>query len=314
MLVVVPEGHVSPLSAVPPHLPAMQPPTTRQGLPHAPQLATSVCSSTHAPLQEVCPGGQQFPFEAASPLGQTHAPLWQTAPLAQALPQPPQWSGSVSGSTQAWPHLSAHVHVPAVHTSPAPAVVAHHSSTAGSLSTMPSQSLSSPSHTSGADVHLQISLGWPSSDPHVQPGTHEVADVHVVVQTSPGPVGRQMPLGQSELVAHGTPADPVRASTQTPVEQLRPGAHASFSQHASPAAPQPIPMAASFAGLASFLRLASTCVDESAHELPVQSPPSRGPTLAWPDEHPVATTIASNVAKQKRACLMHVSGRAGAAS
>ena len=59
------------------------------------------------------------------------------------------------------------------------------SSTAGSSSTMPSQSSSLPLQTSGAYWHWQTLPLWPSSGPQVQPATHAEAVLHGVVQTFP---------------------------------------------------------------------------------------------------------------------------------
>jgi len=61
-------------------------------VPQVPQLLLSVCVSTHAPLQSVCPVAQllaQEPFE-------------QTCAEVQALPHEPQLAGSLCVLTH-WP-------------------------------------------------------------------------------------------------------------------------------------------------------------------------------------------------------------------
>src|SRR5450432_1757198 len=114
-------GAAPPLQVPPPHVcPVVH------ALPHVPQLAVLVIKSTHAPEQLVCP-----PPQAQAPLAQlcpavhalahmpqlavlviksthapehavvlplhvaAHAPDEQTRPAVQALPQPPQFIGSV---------------------------------------------------------------------------------------------------------------------------------------------------------------------------------------------------------------------------
>ena len=69
--------------------------------PHAPQLAGSACSLTHAPPHPVSAAGQQTPFDTMLPLGQTHAAVW------------PLWlhEGVATGQATAAPHFPAEVHV-----------------------------------------------------------------------------------------------------------------------------------------------------------------------------------------------------------
>jgi hypothetical protein len=89
-------------------------------------------------------------------------------------------------------------------------LVTHAWSTAGSSSTIPSQSLSLPSQTSAAGVHWQTLLVWPRMAPQVQPGTQLVTVEQLVVHTFlPLLSGRQIPLGQSEFLLHVVPVVPV---------------------------------------------------------------------------------------------------------
>jgi hypothetical protein len=62
-----------------------------QALPHAPQLATSVAVSTHAPPQRVCPEGHPVPHAPPPQMG--------VAPL-QRRPHIPQWVSLLSGVSQ----------------------------------------------------------------------------------------------------------------------------------------------------------------------------------------------------------------------
>jgi hypothetical protein len=68
-----------------------------QALPHAPQLALSLVTSTQRPPHTV-------PVHEP---GDMQAPLEQNSPAAQALPQAPQLAGSDAVLTQALPHLVA---------------------------------------------------------------------------------------------------------------------------------------------------------------------------------------------------------------
>jgi hypothetical protein len=58
----------------------------RQALPHEPQFWKSVDRLTQVPLHRTYPAGQ------------VHVPLTQLSPEAQAVPQAPQWFGSVCRS------------------------------------------------------------------------------------------------------------------------------------------------------------------------------------------------------------------------
>jgi hypothetical protein len=76
-----------------------------QMLPQAPQLVESMVASTQAPPQHepMCwrSSGQGAVGDApAQPLKSAHVPRLQNCVLPQALPQVPQWSGSVDGRTQ----------------------------------------------------------------------------------------------------------------------------------------------------------------------------------------------------------------------
>jgi hypothetical protein len=152
---------------------------------------------------------------------------------------------------QRLPHIdSVHAHLPSEHRAVRGSRAAHSSFTVGSSSTMPSQSLSSPSQTSAEGEHWQMSFGTPRSGRHAQPGTHAAESLHVVVQTLAGPVmpdpkplwrGRQMPLVQSAFLEHGLPVSPTRPLSQTPSEQVSPPPHALPGQHASPAEPHAPP-------------------------------------------------------------------------
>jgi hypothetical protein len=72
--------------------PPLQASGLAQGTAHAPQLAGSLCRSTHRPSHSV------IPFE------HTHTPPTHAVPPVQAFPQLPQFDGSAFGSTQLWPH------------------------------------------------------------------------------------------------------------------------------------------------------------------------------------------------------------------
>jgi hypothetical protein len=65
-----------------------------QALPHDPQLKASPSSDLQTPSQNAVPSGH------------AHCPPLQVCPEEQALPQPPQFSGSVSTSTHAFPHAT----------------------------------------------------------------------------------------------------------------------------------------------------------------------------------------------------------------
>jgi hypothetical protein len=115
-------------------------------LPQLPQLFASVCVSMHEEPHSVWPLA-----------GQAHFPPLQTATDGHARPpelaQPPQLFGSVDVSVHLPPQVCVpgpHVHLPAWQTPPLPIVEAHCGSVAGASSTMPLQSLSFPSQTSGA--------------------------------------------------------------------------------------------------------------------------------------------------------------------
>jgi hypothetical protein len=76
-----------------------------QMLPHAPQLAGSIVASTQAPPQQepMCwrsIGHGAAGSAPAQPLKSAHCPRLQNCVLPHALPQVPQWSGSVDGRTQ----------------------------------------------------------------------------------------------------------------------------------------------------------------------------------------------------------------------
>ena len=114
-----------------------------QGFPHPPQLEKSLEVSVQLPLQSCCGAGQgpmHWPIEHFSPLSMSQAwphvpqfcwsqlrstqgPLghwciggWQTVvhlrfwheePAPQTMPQPPQFSGSLSRSAQTLPQIFA---------------------------------------------------------------------------------------------------------------------------------------------------------------------------------------------------------------
>jgi len=169
-----------------------------QALPHPPQLFVSVASFMQAPLH-----GSWF-------AGQAHCPAVHEALVAQTFPHAPQFDVFVLGSTQVPPQVSPQTHIPATQTCPVPFLDTHAWSTAGSSSTIPSQSLSLPSQTSAVGVHWQTLLVWPSMAPQVQPDTQVDAVAQLVVHTFvPFPSGRHMPLGQSEFLLHGVPVAPV---------------------------------------------------------------------------------------------------------
>jgi len=198
-------------------------------VPQPPQLFGSFCSPTQAPPH------------AVSPPGHPQVPAWQIPPVGHVIPHAPQLPTLVVVSTQvAPPHVVLHVQLPFTQTSPG-VIASHAASTAGSLSTIPSQSLSLPSQTSGEDVHWHTSPDWPISAWHVQPATQLVTVVQVVVQTSPLPTGWQMPLGQSEFLLHGVPVPFAGAFPHEPLRQLSVPAHVELAQHGSLRAPQEPP-------------------------------------------------------------------------
>jgi hypothetical protein len=90
-------------------IPPMQLPLQQmllQGLPQEPQLAGLLVRSRQVPPQSVWPAGQPqaplvqiFPPEQTTP-PQVHGPLEQTSLSPHALPQSPQFDGSVLVSTQ----------------------------------------------------------------------------------------------------------------------------------------------------------------------------------------------------------------------
>jgi hypothetical protein len=166
--------------SVPSH--SVDPPAAVQSLPHDPQLLTLPVVLVHAPLQSTgaaagqthadpvqeAPIAQALPQlpqswalvsvstqdepQSVLPPAQPHSPPVHSAAAGQALPQPPQLAGSVLVSAHRDPHrvtLLPQTHCPAWHSAPVPICWAQASSTAGSSSTMPSQSLSLPSQTSG---------------------------------------------------------------------------------------------------------------------------------------------------------------------
>jgi hypothetical protein len=79
--------------AAPVHMPPWHTPPGAQALPHAPQLAGSLLRSVHIEpcgLGHICGlSGEQVMVPPA------HMPPWQAAPGAHAMPQPPQFAGSL---------------------------------------------------------------------------------------------------------------------------------------------------------------------------------------------------------------------------
>ena len=67
-----------------------------QRVPHAPQLATSVCEFTQRAPQRDCPAVQ----------GATHMPWMQSRSAVQRLPQRPQFSLSLRMSAHTGPHCT----------------------------------------------------------------------------------------------------------------------------------------------------------------------------------------------------------------
>jgi hypothetical protein len=143
-----------------------------------------------------------------------HCPPLHVAPGLHAWPHDPQLFGSVRVSTQDAPQASCarQVHAPLVHAYVCPRCDLHPLSTCGSSSTTPLQSSSLPLHVSVDQWHWQMLLGCPMSAPHDQPATQSLGPVHVVVQTLPLPVGRQMPLWQSPFLLQGLPVSPLRGA------------------------------------------------------------------------------------------------------
>jgi len=91
------------------HVPPMQVAAPTHAVPHAPQLAALVCSSTQRPSQRTPPAGH------------AQLPPTQVAPPVQVTPQPPQFIGLRVTSTHPLVHdivAAGHVfaHLPALHT------------------------------------------------------------------------------------------------------------------------------------------------------------------------------------------------------
>ncbi len=108
------------------HVPAEQNDPPAQVTPQPPQSLPLVSSSTQAPLQRVCEGGQLA----------THAPPLHTVPPVQAWAQPPQLFGSVCVLTQAPPHGDVpglHVHWLPMQFAPAGQTVPHAPQFLGSI-------------------------------------------------------------------------------------------------------------------------------------------------------------------------------------
>jgi hypothetical protein len=214
--------------------------------PHAPQLLGSVCSVTQAPPHPDIPLEQQMPLESVVPDGQAQIPAAQICFGKQALPHAPQFWVSVARSMQkAPPQVVTHAQAPSMHAFPGSG---HSVSFSDTLSMTPSQSLSMPSHDSWVAVHWQTFPDWPSSAAHDQPLTQSVSAWHVVEHTAPEATlplsaakldtGWQIPLRQSEFLAHGAPVPFAGATSQVPLRQLRVAPQVLPPQQAWPLAPQ----------------------------------------------------------------------------
>jgi hypothetical protein len=133
----------------PTHTPPMQVAAPAQALPHAPQLARSLRSSTQRPPHDTVLAGQ------------AQVPPMQVVPPVHVTPQPPQFIGLDLTSTQPFVHdmvPTGHVflHVPAPHTWPAAQIVPHAPQWFTSLAVAtqtPSQSCWSTGHTHFPLVH-----------------------------------------------------------------------------------------------------------------------------------------------------------------
>ena len=149
---------------------------------HPPQFFGSDVTSMQMPLHTICPCGhahREFVhvcpcahFVVQSPQywgldvtsthvllhavaafgGQPHVPLLHEPPAGHGFPHALQLEGSVSGLMHIALHINPlHVQVPALHVKSGLRVCCWHAlSTAGSLSMVPSQSLSAKSHCSAA--------------------------------------------------------------------------------------------------------------------------------------------------------------------
>lgn len=110
------------------HFPATQVCKPAHALPHPPQLAGSLSTSTQVPLQETDPSQAAGP-PASGGVG-THMPLEHVSPAGQRLLQDPQLFGSLVRSTHAPPQLTAGAvhaaaHAPLLQTSLVGHVVPH---------------------------------------------------------------------------------------------------------------------------------------------------------------------------------------------
>lgn len=166
-------------------------------------------------------------------------------------------------------------------------------------STTPSQSLSSPSHTSGEYVHWHTSPVCPFSAAQVHPATQSATVVHVVEHTLPvqpasppsgSPTGWQIPLGQPEFAVHGWPVSFVGAFWHVPPRQVREPVQVEPEQQVAPTTlqlgPASVPESSPEPELLPPPASPLLPVPELLPEPPLLEPPLPGPPL---DEEPPST-------------------------
>jgi len=179
---------------------------TLQTAPPWPQSA-SVVPSWHAPLEQhpVQDTESQTHWLAEHLRPAPHVPpqstvrRWPQASVAVTGPHATGWA--VQNAASVW----GQTHLPSLQDCPGPSL-SQAWSTAGALSTTPSQSSSLALQLSTAGAHWQTLPGTPVSGLHCQPGTHWEAEVQGTVQAYlPLPSGRQRPLAQSEFFVHAWP-------------------------------------------------------------------------------------------------------------
>jgi hypothetical protein len=119
-------------------------------LPHDPQFAASLFTSTHTPPQSVLPTGHW------------HVPLEQLIPPEHACPHDPQFAGSTATFVHPLPHRicpDGHMHAPPMQLSPETHARPHAPQFAGSALTsrhVPPQSIDVPVHTHARPLQVPV--------------------------------------------------------------------------------------------------------------------------------------------------------------
>jgi hypothetical protein len=137
-----------------------------QLVPHAPQLPSSVCRSTHA-APHIARGAAH---------GDAHVPPVHARPAAHTVPHAPQFVGSVAVSTHLAPHRASgaehgRVHEPAAQGCPAGHPTPHAPQCAGSVA---------------VSTHRPPQWVWPAGhDPEQTPATHVAVPPIGAVQIVP---------------------------------------------------------------------------------------------------------------------------------